>query len=111
MISLTTNMIESIRIQPATAWLLGECMRVLGRQEMWLRQRPEVLEALREQAIIQSAEFSNRIEGVTIAAGRLRPVVLGKVRPMDRPEEELAGYRTALNWTPRSGGFCRLPFH
>lgn len=98
MINLTTKRVESLAVQPVTAWLLGECMQARGRQEMWLRQRPEELEALREQAIIQSAESSNRIEGVTIAAGRLRPVVLGKARPLDRPEEELAGYRTALNW-------------
>ncbi|MFN7939599.1 MAG: Fic family protein [Bryobacteraceae bacterium] len=57
-----------------------------------------MLSALREQAIIQSAESSNRIEGVTIEASRLRPVVLGKSRPKDRPEEELAGYRRAMNW-------------
>jgi Fic family protein len=83
---------------PATVWLLGECMQARGRQEMWMRQRPEVLEALRQQAMIQSVESSNRIEGVTVAASRLRPVVLGKVLPQDRPEEELAGYRRALDW-------------
>jgi Fic family protein len=53
---------------------------------------------LREQAIVQSVESSNRIEGVTIAAERLRPVVLGKARPRDRSEAELAGYRRALDW-------------
>jgi Fic family protein len=63
-----------------------------------MRQKPEVLEVLREQAIIQSVESSNRIEGVTIPADRLRPVVLGKVKPRDRSEEELAGYRQALDW-------------
>ncbi|RJP47109.1 MAG: hypothetical protein C4548_01620 [Desulfobacteraceae bacterium] len=63
-----------------------------------MRQKPEVLEVLREQAMIQSAESSNRIEGVTVAADRLRPVVLGKTRPLDRPEEELYGYRKALDW-------------
>ena len=85
-------------MSPVTAWLLGECMQARGQQEMWMRQRPEVLEALREQAMIQSAESSNRIEGVTVAADRLRPVVLGRARPLDRPEEELAGYRKALEW-------------
>lgn len=33
---------------------------------MWVRQRPEVLKVLCEQAIIQSAESSNRIEGITV---------------------------------------------
>jgi len=69
-----------------------------GKQELWTRQRPEVLAALREQAVIQSVESSNRIEGVTIPGDRLRPVVLGKSRPRDRSEEELAGYRKALDW-------------
>jgi Fic family protein len=73
-------------------------MQARGQQEMWLRQRPEILEALREQAMIQSVESSNRIEGVTVAAKRLRPVVLGKEQPRDRPEEELFGYRQALDW-------------
>jgi Fic family protein len=73
-------------------------MEARGKQDLWIRQKPEVLDVLREQAIIQSAESSNRIEGVTIPADRLRPVVLGKAKPRDRPEEELAGYRQALNW-------------
>ena len=63
-----------------------------------MKQKPEVLEVLREQAIIQSVESSNRLEGVTIPAERLRPVVLGRARPQDRSEEELAGYRRALDW-------------
>ena len=81
-----------------TGWLLGACMEACGKQDLWMRQKPEVLEVLREQAIIQSVESSNRIEGVTIPAERLRPVVVGKVKPRDRSEEELAGYRKALEW-------------
>ena len=81
-----------------TGWLLGACMEARGKQDLWIRQKPEVLEVLREQAIIQSAESSNRIEGVTVAPNRLRPLLFGKARPRDRSEEELAGYRVALNW-------------
>jgi Fic family protein len=90
--------IESLDMPLATAWLLGECMQARGKQEMWMHQRPEVLQALRQQAVVQSVESSNRIEGVSVAADRLRPVVLGKARPRDRSEEELAGYRKALDW-------------
>jgi Fic family protein len=43
-------------------------------------------------------ESSNRIEGVTVPAYRLRPLAIGRAKPRDRPEEELAGYRAALNW-------------
>ncbi|MCD4654571.1 Fic family protein, partial [bacterium] len=69
-----------------------------GKQDLWIRQKPEVIQLLKVQAIIQSAESSNRIEGVTIPAKRLHPVVIGRVRPRDRSEEELAGYRMALDW-------------
>ena len=98
MLSLDPKKMTEMSIPVGTGWLLGSCMEARGKQELWIRQKPEVLEVLREQAIIQSVESSNRIEGVTIPADRLRPVVLGKAKPRDRSEEELAGYRQALDW-------------
>ena len=99
-IKLTLNgeKLSRMELPITTGWMLGACMEARGKQDLWIRQKPEVLEVLREQAIIQSVESSNRIEGVVIAAERLRPVVLGKDKPRDRPEEELAGYRKALDW-------------
>jgi Fic family protein len=73
-------------------------MEARGKQDLWIRQKPEVLDVLREQSIIQSVESSNRIEGVTVPADRLRPLVIGRAKPRDRSEEELAGYRAALDW-------------
>lgn len=85
-------------IPMGTGWLLGSCMEARGKQELWAKQKPEALQVLREQSIIQSVESSNRIEGVTVVADRLRPVVFGRSKPRDRSEEELAGYRKALDW-------------
>ena len=98
MLWLDPEKMTEITIPVGTAWLLGSCMEARGRQDLWIRQKPEVLEVLREQAMIQSVESSNRIEGVTIPPERLRPVVLGRAKPRDRSEEELAGYRRALDW-------------
>ena len=98
MLSLDQEKLAEISIPVGTGWLFGSCMEARGKQDLWIRQKPEVLAVLREQAIIQSVESSNRIEGVTIPADRLRPVVLGKAKPRDRSEEELAGYRQALDW-------------
>ena len=81
----------------STAWLLNDIAEAKGKQELFTRQSPQVLKALREAAIIQSAESSNRIEGVTVAADRLRPLVLGNTKPRDRSEQEVQGYRRALN--------------
>lgn len=98
MLTLDPQKLARMSIPIGTGWLLGACMEARGKQDLWLKQKPEVLAVLREQAIIQSAESSNRIEGVLIAPERLRPVVLGKAKPQSRPEEELAGYRRALDW-------------
>jgi len=95
---LDLEKLVTLSIPVSTGWLLGSCMEARGKQDLWIRQKPEVIEVLREQAIIQSAESSNRIEGITVAPERLRPVMQGKVRPQNRSEEELLGYRRALNW-------------
>jgi Fic family protein len=98
MLTLDPSKLVSLEIPLGTGWLLGACMEARGKQDLWIKQKPESLEVLREQAIVQSVESSNRIEGVTVAANRLRPVVIGRSKPKDRPEEELAGYRAALDW-------------
>jgi Fic family protein len=98
MLTLDPRRFDRLTIPVGTGWLLGECMEARGKQDLWIKQKPEVLEVLREQAIIHSAESSNRIEGVTVARNRLRPLVIGHSRPRDRSEEELTGYRAALEW-------------
>jgi Fic family protein len=67
-----------------------------GRQVLYARQSPEVLETLRRVAMIQSAESSNRIEGVTVPPDRISPLVARQTRPRDRSEQEVAGYRDVL---------------
>lgn len=98
MLSLRSENLHAQSLPITTTWLLSACMEARGKQELWVRQKPEVIAALREQAIIQSVESSNRIEGVTVDKIRLRPLIVGKARPRDRSEEELVGYRNALRW-------------
>lgn len=76
-----------------TMRVLGECR---GRQGLYTDQFPEVLETLRHVAMIQSAESSNRIEGITVLPERLADLVTKKSKPRDRSEQEVAGYRDVL---------------
>ena len=55
-----------------------------------------MLENLRQVALIESTESSNRIEGVVADNKRLRAIVEEKVKPTNRPEAEIAGYRDVL---------------
>lgn len=68
-----------------------------GKQEMYLKQRPEELEKLVEIAKIQSTESSNAIEGIVTTNTRIKQLVEEKSTPKNRNEQEIAGYRDVLN--------------
>ena len=70
--------------------------REAGKQEMYLKQRPNELEKLVEIAKIQSTEASNAIEGIVTTDTRIRQLVEEKTAPRNRDEQEIAGYRDAL---------------
>lgn len=97
MMTFRDQRLRNFTVPMSTAWLLNDLAEAKGKQELYTRQAPQVLKALREMALVQSVESSNRIEGVTVAASRLRPLVLGNARPKDRSEQEITGYRRALN--------------
>ena len=86
--------IESIPI--ATSWLLADLGEARGKQELFTKQSPQKLRALREHALIESAVSSNRIEGVVIEQSRIGTVIFGKSKLRDREEEEVRGYQDAL---------------
>lgn len=67
-----------------------------GRQELYLKQKPNELDELIEIAKIQSTESSNAIEGIRTTNTRLKQLVGEKTTPRNRDEEEIAGYRDAL---------------
>lgn len=97
MMTFREEKLATLTVPPASAWLLSDIGEHKGRQQLYSRQMPQVLKVLRDMALVQSVESSNRIEGVTVAPDRLRPLVLGSATPVDRAESEIRGYREALN--------------
>jgi Fic family protein len=87
-----------LKLPLSAVWLMNSISESKGKQALYSRQSPQLLKRLVEMAMIQSAESSNRIEGITVESKRLRPLILGHARPQDRSEEEVAGYRKALDW-------------
>lgn len=77
--------------------LIGAIYKEAGKQEMYLKQRPEELEKLVGIAKIQSTEASNAIEGIVTTNTRIRQLVEEKTTPKNRDEQEIAGYRDVLN--------------
>jgi hypothetical protein len=82
MMTFRNHRLRDFAVPMSTNWLLNDLAEARGRQELYTRQSPQVLKALREMALVQSVESSNRIEGVTIAPGRLRPLAEGTVHQM-----------------------------
>ena len=76
--------------------LVASIYKEAGKQEMYVRQKPEELEKLVEIAKIQSTESSNAIEGIATTNTRVRQLVEEKTTPRNRDEAEIAGYRDAL---------------
>jgi Fic family protein len=77
--------------------LIAAIYKEAGKQEMYLKQRPEELEKLVEIAKVQSTEASNAIEGIVTTSTRIKQLVEEKTTPKNRDEQEIAGYRDVLN--------------
>ena len=77
--------------------LIAAIYKEAGKQEMYLKQRPEELEKLVEIAKVQSTEASNAIEGIVTTSTRIKQLVEEKATPKNRNEQEIAGYRDVLN--------------
>jgi Fic family protein len=92
--------IETVPV--ATAWYLADIGEARGREDLFTAQSPQKLKALREHALVESAVSSNRIEGVTVNRNRVGTIVFGKPLLRDRAEEEVRGYRDALDLIDRS---------
>lgn len=76
--------------------LIAAIYKEAGKQEIYLKQRPEELEKLVEIAKVQSTEVSNAIEGIVTTNTRIRQLVEEKTTPKNRDEQEIAGYRDVL---------------
>ncbi|MBI3594237.1 MAG: cell filamentation protein Fic, partial [Nitrospirae bacterium] len=91
--------------QLATLRAIGECR---GKQELYTRQSPEILESLKQTAIIESNESSNRLEGINAPHDRIEALVLKTTTPKNRSEQEIAGYRDTLALIHESGKYMQF---
>ena len=73
--------------------LIAAIYKEAGKQELYLKQKPDELERLVEIAKIQSTEASNAIEGIVTTNTRIKQLVEEKTAPRNRDEQEIAGYR------------------
>ena len=85
--------------------LVAKIHEYKGKQDLYIRQKPIELDRLTEIAKIQSVESSNKIEGIITTAARIKQLVQEKTTPRNRDENEIVGYRDALNTIHESHEF------
>lgn len=106
--SLSEKYLQSLSFSADQLTILRKIGEYQGKQELYFRQSPEILKGLQQVAVIESSESSNRLEGITAPHARIAELIIHNISPKDRSEQEIAGYRDALNLIHQS--FKHMPF-
>jgi len=84
-----------------TVRLLGE---LKARQGVSSQPSLQALDRLRQAALLESAESSNRLDAIVVPFERVADLVARRADPLSRPEQEVAGYRDALERIASNAG-------
>lgn len=68
-----------------------------AREEIRESSNKTLFETIRKNAIIDSVESSNAIEGIVTTKDRIEEIVIGRAEPRTRDEREIAGYKRVLD--------------
>jgi hypothetical protein len=98
MSSFASSVLENLRLTHEVIGAIRGIAEGKGKQDLFKERAPDVLENLRQVAIIESTESSNRLEGITLPRTAIEVLVRRNEEPRagDRSEGEIAGYRSVL---------------
>lgn len=88
--------LKKLMMPMETVNLIAKINEYKGKQELYKQQAPQILNTLKDVAIIQSTKASNAIEGIIITDQRLKSIMENDTNLHDRSEGEIAGYRDVL---------------
>lgn len=83
------SQIKELKWDSDVLGLIAAIYKEAGKQELYLKQRPEELEKLVEIAKIQSTEASNAIEGIVTTNTRIKQLVTKKTTPKTEMNKRL----------------------
>ena len=95
--SLNPKFIDSLNFTSSHLADLRKLGEYRGKQDLFSKKSKEALKILKQHAIIESVESSNRLEQITAPYQRIKGLVNKSTAPKNRSEQEIAGYRDALN--------------
>ena len=92
------SFLSSISVPSSFLSAASRIYSLSGLTRMMKNGNPELFSALEKNARVDSVRASNAIEGVVSTEARISAIVSGFSSPETHDEEEIAGYRDALNW-------------
>jgi len=106
--TLQSKFLQNIVFTADDASTIQKIGEFKGKQGLFTQQTPEILDSLKQAAIIESNESSNRLEGITAPRKRVEAIVKEISTPENRSEQEIAGYRDALALIHESAAHMNL---
>lgn len=88
--------LKQLMMPMETVNLISKINEYKGKQELYKQQAPQILNTLKDVAVIQSTKASNAIEGIIVTDNRLKSIMENDANFQDRSEGEIAGYRDVL---------------
>lgn len=98
MMSFRGGNLERFDLPPAGVWLLEELDAARSGMFPFSTGPSYPHRPWSDTARIQTVLSSNRIEGVTVEAARIEPLLVERVAPRNAEEAEVQGYQSALEW-------------
>jgi len=96
--SFSPTVLDHLRLTHDVVTAIRGIAEGKGKQDLFKERAPDVLENLRQVAIIESTESSNRLEGITLPRTAIEVLIRRNEEPRagNRAEAEIAGYRSVL---------------
>jgi Fic family protein len=98
MMTFRKGRLRELALPPRIVRLMAEIAESKGRQQLYAKQAPQLLRALRAAAFVRGVECSTRVDGVIVAPDRLLSLIWGHIKPRNQSEKEIRGYARALTW-------------
>lgn len=99
---------NNLQVSHSILRLISEIREFKGKQLLYAERKPEILASLKQVALIESVESSNRLEQIETTRTSLMKLIQRQESPKNRPQTELAGYRDVLQRIHQSHSAMRF---
>jgi len=96
MSSLSPTYLDALRFSASNLKSIHALDEYRGKQPLFAHQSPQILDNMRQVAMIECGESSNRLEGIMAPRERILALIQDDTAPMNRSAQKVLGYRNAL---------------